>query len=461
MSVSVGRFRLGLLIVVLLLMAGASQGEDISLSEVPAAVRVVIERELKDAEIDDLERDKDDGEIVYKIDAKSDNDNDIKLKIAEDGTVLELEKEMDADDLPAVILEAVKKFVGEIYIDDVEKRARKGSKAFYRIRGDNDDLEIELQVGEDGTILDKEVKRYDDDDDDDLPRDFDDVRRMFRKLRGQLRVVFIGDSRVEMGIDPKYFYGEENRKYPTALNMSANYSHGSGVLLAQLLVEDYYPHAPKLEWVVYGVSTRVFNRHFNPDAARDIRRTRIYRSDKRGRGWDDMPSELVPAGDVDGDDLSPWGFEGEDGTDDDLEDKDDRDDILDDLRKGRYKFDYKRFDIFESVVKTLAERNVNLLAFTPPMHPITAGQPCTDDDGSTAEAYDEIVKRMRAFDEKYPNLYFIDVNKKGRHNFEHKEFNDLDHLNRRGAKKLTLMLNEFIKAVDSGDKAGVVTSAAK
>jgi len=461
MDVSVGRFRFGLLIAVIL-MAGASQGKDISLSEVPAAVRATIERELKDAEIDDLERDRDDGKIVYEIDAKGDNDNDIKLKIAEDGTVLELEKEMNGEKLPAVILEAVKKSVGEIYIDDVEKRVRKGRETFYRIRGDTDDLEIELKVGEDGTILDKDVKRYDDDDDDDdLPRDFDDVRRMFRKLRGQLRVVFIGDSRVEMGINPKYFYGEENRKYPTALNMSANYSHGSGVSLAKLLIEDYYPHAPKLEWVVYGVSTRVFNRYFNPDAARDIRRTRIYRSDKRGRGWGDIKGELVLAGDVDGDDLSPWGFEGDDGTDDDLEDEDDRDDILDDLRKGRYKFDYRRFDIFESAIKTLAERNVNMLAFTPPMHPITAGQPCTDDDGSTREAYDEIVKRMRAFDEKYPNFYFIDVNKKGRHNFEHKEFNDLDHLNRRGARKLTLMLNDFIKAVDSGDKAGVVKSAAE
>lgn len=460
MDASCGRFRLGLLIVALL-MAGASRARDISLSEVPAAVRAVIERELGDAEIDDLERDKDDGKIVYEIDAKSDNDNDIKLKIAEDGTVLELEREMDGDDLPAVILEAVKKSVGQMYIYEVEKRVRKGRTSFYRIRGDNDDFDIELRVGEDGTIMDKDVKRYDDDDDDDLPRDFDDVRQMFRQLRGQLRVVFIGDSRVEMGIDPKYFYGEENRKYPTALNMSANYSHGSGVSLAKLLVEDYYPYAPKLEWVVYGVSTRVFNRYFNPDAARDIRRTRIYRSDKRGRGWGDIKSELVPADDVDGDDLSPWGFDGDDGTDDDLEDEDDRDDILDDLRRGRYKFDYKRFDIFESMIKTLAERKVNLLAFTPPMHPITAGQPCTDDDGSTAEAYDEIVKRMKALDQKYPTFYFIDVNRKGRHNFEHKEFNDLDHLNRRGAKKLTLMLNDFVKAVDSGDKAGVTKSARK
>ena len=95
------------------------------------------------------------------------------------------------------------------------------------------------------------------------------------------------------------------------------------------------------------------------------------------------------------------------------------------------------------------------------MHPITAGQPCTDDDGSTAEAYDEIVKRIKAFDEKYPNLYFIDVNKKGKHNFEHREFKDLDHLNRRGARKLTAMLNEFIKAVDSGEKTGVAKSVGK
>ncbi|MHC4389528.1 MAG: PepSY domain-containing protein [Planctomycetota bacterium] len=45
-------------------------GEDISLSEVAQAVRATIERETKGFEIDDIERDKDDGQIVYEVDAE-------------------------------------------------------------------------------------------------------------------------------------------------------------------------------------------------------------------------------------------------------------------------------------------------------------------------------------------------------------------------------------------------------
>jgi hypothetical protein len=47
------------------------------------------------------------------------------------------------------------------------------------------------------------------------------------------------------------------------------------------------------------------------------------------------------------------------------------------------------------------------------------------------------------------------VNNKGEHGLEHECFYDLDHLNIRGAKKLSLMLNDFMKAVDSSKKMSV------
>jgi hypothetical protein len=87
------------LVAALLALIGAhgSQlfaGADVSLSEVPQAVRAVIEHETKGFEIDDIERDKDDGEIVYEVDAEND-DRQIKLKVAENGTLLEKEEELD------------------------------------------------------------------------------------------------------------------------------------------------------------------------------------------------------------------------------------------------------------------------------------------------------------------------------------------------------------------------------
>jgi len=425
-------------------------GKDVSLSEVPQAVRATIERELKGIDIDDIERDRDDGKIVFEVEAK-DEGRDIDLKIAEDGTLLQREEEIDEDVLPAAVLSAVKKSVGDIDFDDIEKRFVRGRKTIYRIKGDKGDLEIELKIAEDGTILDKEVKR--DDDDDDMPDDFRDIRRLFLKLRGQLKIAALGDSRVEKGIDPKYFLGEENRKYPMALNFG---SGGSGLPRVQVIIEGYLVNSPKLQWVVYGISPRVFNRYYRSDEGDDIKRSSLYRSDKQQQGWPEITGELVPASAIDDDDFSPWGFDGEDGMDDDLEDEDDREDFREDLREnGRYRFDAKRLEVFESLLQLLARRKVRMLAFTPPMHPISAGLPCTDDDGTPREAYDKLVAKMNALDKKHPNFYFIDINNKGEHNLEHKDFNNFDHLNTRGAKKLTLMLNDFMKAVDSDRKKNI------
>ncbi|MHC4156111.1 MAG: PepSY domain-containing protein [Planctomycetota bacterium] len=440
------------LVAALLVLIGAHApfvfaADDVSLAEVPQAVRAVIERATKGFEIDDIERDNDDGKIVYEVDAEND-DRQIKLKVAQDGSLLEKEEEIDSDDLPDVVLTAVKKSVGDIDFDDIEKRYRRGRNTYYKIEGETDEFKVDLEIAEDGTILDKDIDRKEEDDD--LPGDFRDVRRTFLQLRGQLKVVALGDSRVEKGVDPKYFLGEENQKYPIAFSFG---SCAKGVAMVQLLCEDYFVHGPKMEWVVYGASTRAFNRYYRSgDNEDNVKESSVYREDKARWATLSVSSELVPFSDVDTDGDSPWGFDGEDGVDDDLEDEDDREDAIDDLRGGRYKFDLKRLEMFESMIQALAKHNIRLLTFTPLIHPVSIGQPCTDDDGTTREAYDEFVAKMNALDKKYPNFHFLDVNKKGEHGFEHECFNDLDHLNTRGAKKLSLMLNDFMTGVDSSRK---------
>ncbi|MHC4645870.1 MAG: PepSY domain-containing protein [Planctomycetota bacterium] len=438
------------LVAILLTLIGMNAavvfgGKDVSLSEVPRAARDTIEHEAKGLKIDDIEQDKDDGQVVYEVDAEND-DRQIKLKVAQDGSLLEREEEIDSDDLPNVVLAAVKKSVGDIDFDDIEKRFRRGRNTYYKIEGETDEFKVDLEVAEDGTILDKDIDRKDDD----LPGDFRDVRRTFLQLRGQLKVVTLGDSRVEKGVDPKYFLGEENQKHPIAFSFG---SCAKGVAMVQLLCEDYFVHGPKMEWVVYGLSSRVFNTYYRSgDNEDNVKRSRVYREDKARWATLGVSSELVPFSEVDTDGDSPWGFDGEDGVDDDLEDEDDREDAVDDLRGGRYKFDVKRLEMFESMIQALAKHNIRLLAFTPLIHPVSIGQPCTDDDGTPREAYDEFVARMNALDKKYPNFHFLDVNKKGEHGFEHECFNNLDHLNIRGAKRLSLMLNDFMMAVDSGKK---------
>jgi hypothetical protein len=423
-------------------------GDDVSLSEVPQAVRTTIKRELEGAEIDALERDEDNGKIVYEV--KTNGDNDMKIKVAEDGTLLQKEEELDTKDLPAAILNAVKQLFGDVDLDDVEMEYRSGRGTIYKFEAEKDMLRMDLEMKEDGTVVKKRVR----DNGDDMPGSLRKVRNKFMPLRGQLKVVVIGDSRAEKGVDPKYFLGEENQKHPIAFSFGPC---ARGMAMAQLLCEDYFAHGSKMDWVIYGVSTRVFNTYYTPgNNEDDIKESRGYLADKAA--WATLPevTELVGFSDVDTGENSPWGFDGKEGVRDDISEKDERENTLRELGgRGRYIFDLKRLEMLESTIKTLAEHKVKLLAFSPPIHPISIGMPCTDDDGTNREAYDEFVANMNALDKKYPNFYFFDVNNKGEHGLEHECFYDLDHLNIRGAKKLSLMLNDFMKAVDSGKKISV------
>jgi len=429
------------------LTAMPALADDVSLSDLPQAVRDTIERELKGMEIDDIERDRDDGKIVYQVDTEG--DNDVKIKIAEDGTLLEREEQLDEDDLPAIILAAVKKSVGDIDIDDVEKRYRHGRKPYYKIEAENDKFKVDLDIAEDGTILDKDIDEKGDDDD--LPGEFRRIRRTVIQLIDQLQIVAIGDSRTQKGIDPKYFLGEENQKYPLAITFG---SCAKGMGAVQLLCEDYFAHGRKMKWVIYGLSPRMLNRYYRSGGWDDnVKECDIYYTDKNA--WAAIPkvTRMIPFSEVDIDEGSQWGFDGNERIKKDLlTDEDERRNALRELQgKGRYEFDLKRLAMLESSIKILGENGVNMLAFSPPMHPISAGQPCTDDDGTNREGYDEYVTRLNALDKKYPNFYFLDVNKKGEHGFEHECFSDFDHLTIRGAKKLSIMLNDLMVKAKAKD----------
>jgi uncharacterized membrane protein YkoI len=441
--------RASVVLVLVLVVVGVSGGEAVSSSELPDAVRVTVERETKGFEIDEIERDEDDGKIVYEVEV--DGDNDMKIKVAEDGTLLEREEELETKDLPALILNAVEKIFGDVDFEDVEREYRWDRGTIYKIEVEKDKLRIDLEMKEDGTVVKKRVR----DNGDDMPGSLRKVRQKFMPLRGQLKVVVIGDSRAEKGVDPKYFLGEENQKHPIAFSFGPC---ARGMAMAQLLCEDYFAHGSKMEWVIYGMSSRVLNKYYTPgNNEDDIKESRGYLADKAA--WATLPevTELVEFGDIDTDDSSQWGFDGKDEIKDDISEKGERERTIRELSgKGRFILEHKRIEMLESAIKTLAEHNVKLLLFTPPIHPISKGMPCTDDDGTNREAFDELVAQMNALDKKYPNFHFYDVNKKGEHGLEHECFYDLDHLNIRGAKKLSLRLNDFMKAVDSGKKISIM-----
>ena len=438
------------LLLILSLCISVAGAKDVSLSELPQAVRVTIEQETKGFEIEDIDSDRDDGKVVYEVEAESADGRRTEFVVAEDGSLIRLGGELRTEDMPAQIAEAVSKSVGDVVFFRIRKRVSPSEELKYDIEADTEDTEISLQIAGDGSIINKNVRPIDRNNINDQGG-LGAARKLLIKLRNQLKVAAFGDSRGAHGINPLYFLGEENSKCPMAINFSES---GSGLGRCKAIIEDYLQLAPNLEWVVYDISPRIFSRYYDNWGADSIKGGTAYRSDRMGWGvWKKKNTELVPRSDPDLGRDHHIGFEVEDRVgNDEFKDEDDKADARDSLRRGRYEFDEKRVRAFESMIPVLEKRNVKLVAFTPPIHPVSAGQPCTDDDGTTREAYDELVAKMRAFEKKYPNFYFFDVNNKGRHKIPGTDFDDMDHLNQQGAKKLTLLVNDFMRAVDSGKR---------
>jgi hypothetical protein len=438
------------LLLILGICVSTAIARDDKLSQLPQAVRITIERETKGFEIEDIDRDNDDGKVVYEVEAESADGRRTEFVVAQDGSLIKFGGELRAEDLPGPIAEAVNKAVGDVVFFRIRKRVTPTEKLSYHIEADTEDTEISLQIAADASIINKNVKPIDRNNIKEQSG-LGNARKLLIKLRNQLKVAAFGDSRGAHGINPLYFVGEENRKYPMALNFSEG---GAGLGRCKAIIENYLPLAPNLEWVVYATSPRIFNRYYDNWGADSITGGRAYRSDRMGWGvWKQKNTELVPASDPELGRDHHIGYEVADHVgNDEFEDEDDKKDARRSLRRGRYEFDAKRVNAFESMIGVLDKRNVKLLAFTPPIHPVSAGQPCTDDDGTTREAYDELVAKMKAFEKKYPNFYFVDVNNKGRHKLAGTDFDDMNHLNNQGAKHLTLMLNDFMRAVDSGKK---------
>ena len=186
-------------IIAVLVLAGVGSGKDDEFSGVPQAVRATIERETKGFEIEDIDRDNDDGKVVYEVEAESADGRRTEFVVAEDGSLIKLGGEIRAEDMPGPIAAAVRKSVGDVVFFRIRRRVSPSEKLRYDIEADTEDTEISLQIAGDGSIINKNVK----------PIDRNNIkeqgglgncRKLLIKLRNQLKVAAFGDSRGAHGI---------------------------------------------------------------------------------------------------------------------------------------------------------------------------------------------------------------------------------------------------------------------
>jgi hypothetical protein len=98
---------LGLAVV---MMPARADEEKVSVDKLPAAVKKTLKRKFPKAEIEKATKEVEDGNTVYEVELEI-KDRSVDVSLKADGTILEIEREVPADELP----EAVRKKLAARY----------------------------------------------------------------------------------------------------------------------------------------------------------------------------------------------------------------------------------------------------------------------------------------------------------------------------------------------------------
>jgi len=188
------RSRLLILVCVLLVVGAAivvwavvNSGDDeeiVPLADVPASVLEAANEAVPGGEITAVEKEDEDGEIIYDV-VKVVDGVEYEIEVTADGVVNEVEKEGDKEDddadddeeddededekvalsdVPAKVIEAANKAVPGGEIEEVDMEEEDG-EIIYDVEKIVDGVEYDIEVTADGIV--KEVEKESDDEEDD------------------------------------------------------------------------------------------------------------------------------------------------------------------------------------------------------------------------------------------------------------------------------------------------------
>ncbi len=147
---------------ILVLVAGADGNEEeLTIDQVPAAVKATILREANGAPIAGIERETKNGRTIYEAEFRV-NGREIEIQIAPDGTLLSRRPETESDDddlrideVPEPARAALRQLAGDATITEVE-RDRQDRMVLYEAEWRVGETRHEAAVTPDGTLVEQE-----------------------------------------------------------------------------------------------------------------------------------------------------------------------------------------------------------------------------------------------------------------------------------------------------------------
>ncbi len=138
--------------VILLAFPCLAQEKKLQQSDLPPAVQKTVQEQYKGATIHGFSSEKENGQTIYEAELTLNGRNqDVSMDAK--GTVLEVEKQVDLDSLPAAVREGLRKKAGTGRIAKVETLTKKGKLVAYEAVVQTGGKKSEIQVGPDGNAL--------------------------------------------------------------------------------------------------------------------------------------------------------------------------------------------------------------------------------------------------------------------------------------------------------------------
>ncbi len=148
---------LGMLALVTSLWAAGDE-EKIPLDQVPEKVIAAVKEKFPDGKLTGAEKEKENGEVFYEI-ALKDKDQKIEVLCKPDGTIVEIEKEIAAKDLPEAVTKAIEEKYPKATLKKAEEVFKKDKLEYYEVvLVTAKKKTVEVEVAPEGKILKEEVK---------------------------------------------------------------------------------------------------------------------------------------------------------------------------------------------------------------------------------------------------------------------------------------------------------------
>jgi len=148
--------KFSLLFVGLVLVQGAvAQEKKIKRSELPAAVEKTVAEQSKGATIRGFNQEQENGQTTYEAELIV-NGHSKDVQMDANGTILEVEEQVDFQALPAEVQAGLQAKAGSGKITKVESITKKDKLVAYEAKVLTDGKKSEVQVGPDGKPLDHE-----------------------------------------------------------------------------------------------------------------------------------------------------------------------------------------------------------------------------------------------------------------------------------------------------------------